>query len=126
MGENQRRGHAAEQVDRFLDRRLIVHDEPVALVQAMILGPDQRGRLGGLDGPPGADRPAGLGGRAAIARRGRGDVNLPAGLGQADQRARAEKLGVVGMGHEGQGNSRIPAASWSVCSQLFHGTSKQA
>ena len=52
-----------------------------------------------------SNSPRCFGHRSAVAGCGRGDVNLPAEFLQPDQGAGAEELGVVGMGHERQGDS---------------------
>ena len=86
-------------------------DQSVALVQAVIRRPDlRRGRSRFLRAHR-ADRPAVCRRRAAVAGRGGGDVDLPAGVGEADQRAAAEDLGVVRVGEQREGNAGLAVES---------------
>ena len=45
--------------------------------------------------------------RAAIAVGDGGDVNFPAGVRQANERARAEHLGIIRMSQEREGNAAL-------------------
>jgi hypothetical protein len=102
VGEHERGRHAAEQVDRFLQARLVVTNHPVALVEAVIRRPDLRGRREVLPRADRADLPAVVRDGPAVAGGRRGDVNLPPGVGQADERAGAEEFRIVRMGEEAQ------------------------
>ena len=75
----------SETIDRLAQGRPVIDHQAVALVEAVVLGMDERGRLPSLLRPPRADRPGRLRSGAAIAGGGRGDVDFPARVGQANQ-----------------------------------------
>ena len=100
--EHQRRRHRPKQIDRLAQGRPVVDHQAVALVEAVVVGMDERGRLPGLRRPPRADRPGRLRGGAAVAGGGRGNVDFPARVRQANQCPGAEKLRVIRVGHQCQ------------------------
>ncbi len=98
--EEQRRRDLPQQVDHLAVRGLVEHDFDVGLFEAVIRRIDFGGggqRFAARDG--GNFRARQCRG-AAVAGGYRGDVDLPAGVGQADERAGAEDFGVVRDGPE--------------------------
>src|SRR5262249_18531214 len=92
-----------EQADDLLQRALGVEDAQVAFLHAVVGRPQEGGRVLAFDPAHGGDLLGGQLGRAAIARRHAGDVHLPAVLlGQPDEGAAAEELGIVGVGEEAE------------------------
>src|SRR6266566_1684530 len=100
VGEDEGGGDAAEEVDGFLHGRFVVDDQAVALVEAVVDSADHGRGFGGFGGSNRGDVEAVVGHGAAVAGGGGGDVDFPAGFGEADECAAAEDFGVVGMGQE--------------------------
>ncbi len=105
--QNQRWGNSAKQLDALPQRRLIVDHQSVPFAQTMVRGVDHLRGLACLLGAAMGNRPAVLAHAAAIPRGGGCHVYLPARFRQADERAAAENLGVIGVRHEAQGNAAI-------------------
>ncbi len=97
MREDQIRLHLSHQINALLNRDFVIHHHQIALIEAVISPVhDLRSRSIFLRADRG-DVPAIVHHRAAVARRHRSDVNLPASFPQTQQRAAAEKLGIIRM-----------------------------